>query len=135
LGRSKGGLTTKLHAAVDGLGNPIRLILTGGEKADCSQALALLDGFDYEYALMDKAYDSDEIIEKIEQDGAIAVIPPKKNRIIQRECDFSVYKERHKIECFFGFIKHYRRIFSRFDKYARNYMGFVSFVSTLIWLK
>lgn len=120
---------------MDALGNPLRFRLTAGQVADCTQAEALLDGFDYDYALMDKAYDSDAILHKIESDGAIAVIPPKSNRKIQRECDFSVYKERHKIENFFSFMKHYRRIFSRFDKYARNYMGFVHFVATLPWLR
>ena len=120
---------------MDALGNPLRFLLTGGQVADCTQAKALLDGFDYDFALMDKAYDSDAILQTIEENGAIAVIPPKSNRIIQRDCDFSVYKERHKIENFFSFAKHYRRIFSRFDKCARHFLAFVHFVATLIWLR
>ncbi|WP_407079267.1 hypothetical protein [Candidatus Methylospira mobilis] len=64
-----------------------------------------------------------------------AVIPPRYNRNKVRECDWFIYKERHLIECFFNKIKHYRRIFSRFEKTARNYMAFLHFVSALIWLR
>ena len=135
LGRSKGGFTTKLHAAVDALGNPVRFILTAGNVNDCTQAEPLLDDFTYSYALMDKAYDANRIVEKIEHNKAEAVIPPKANRKQPRDCDFFVYKERYKIENFFGYIKHYRRIFSRFDKIARNFLAFVNFVATLIWLR
>lgn len=120
---------------MDALGNPLRFLLTGGQVADCTQAEALMDGFDYQFALMDKAYDSNAILQKIERDGSIAVIPPKSNRLIQRDCDFSIYKERHKVENFFSFAKHYRRVFSRFDKYARHFLAFIHFVATLIWLR
>ena len=62
-----------------------------------------------------------------------AVIPPKANRTVQRSYDAHLYKERHLIECFFGKIKHYRRIFSRYEKLAINYLSMLSFVGTLIW--
>jgi transposase len=64
-----------------------------------------------------------------------AVIPLRSNRTASRDCDWFIYKERHLIECFFGKIKHYRRVFSRFEKLAKNYMGFIRFVSALIWLR
>jgi transposase len=73
------------------------------------------------------------LIAAIEQKNMIAVIPSKSNRITLRPCDFFTYKERHLIECFFSKIKHYRRIFARYEKKAKNYMGFVRLVSSLIW--
>ncbi|MDP3007491.1 MAG: transposase, partial [Methylococcales bacterium] len=88
-----------------------------------------------EAILGDKAYDSDTFIQAIQEKSMKAVIPPRSNRLVQRDCDWFVYKERHLIECFFGKIKHYRRVFSRFDKLARNYIGFIRFVSALIWLR
>ncbi|WP_340123683.1 transposase [Methylobacter svalbardensis] len=85
--------------------------------------------------LGDKGYDSDAFVQSIQEKGMQAVIPLRSNRIAPRDCDGFVYKERHLIECFFGKIKHYRRVFSRFEKLARNYMGFIRFVSALIWLR
>lgn len=64
-----------------------------------------------------------------------AVIPPRSNRGATRTCDWVVYKERHLIECFFNKIKHYCRVFARYEKRARNYMGFLRFVAALIWLR
>ncbi|PPD44724.1 MAG: hypothetical protein CTY16_11560 [Methylobacter sp.] len=137
LGRSKGGFTTKLHAITDALGNPIDFILTAGQASDVGQADALLQltPAGAKALLADKGYDSDAFIQAIQDKGMQAVIPPRSNRIAPRGCDWFVYKERHLIECFFGKIKHYRRVFSRFEKLAINHMGFVRFVSTLIWLR
>ena len=137
LGRSKGGFTTKIHAITDALGNPLDFILTGGQSSDVGQADALLQltPAGAEALLGDKGYDSDAFVHAIQERGMQAVIPPRCNRITPRDCDWFVYKERHLIECFFGKIKHYRRIFSRFEKLARNYMGFIRFVSALIWLR
>ncbi len=66
---------------------------------------------------------------------AVATIPPRKNGVAPRACDFAAYKERHLVECFIGKLKHFRRAFARFDKYARRYLAFVHLASTLIWLK
>jgi transposase len=119
------------------LGNPLDFILTGGQASDVGQADALLQltPAGAEALLGDKGYDSDTFVQAIQERGMQAVIPPRSNRIAPRDCDWFVYKERHLIECFFGKIKHYRRIFSRFEKLARNYMGFIRFVSALIWLR
>ena len=137
LGRSKGGFTTTIHAIADARGNPLDFILTGGQSSDVGQADALLQltPAGAEALLGDKGYDSDTFVYAIQERGMQAVIPPRRNRIAPRDCDWFVYKERHLIECFFGKIKHYRRIFSRFEKLARNYMGFIRFVSALIWLR
>lgn len=135
LGRSKGGFTTKIHAVVDALGNPLRFILTPGQRNDITQAEFLIKDFKNTTVIADKAYDSNALIGTILQQGSVAVIPPKKNRTTQREYDLHVYKERHLIECFFGKIKHFRRIFSRFEKTAKAFLGFLNFVGALIWLR
>ncbi len=135
LGKSVGGFSTKIHVTVDGLGNPLRLILTGGQRADSPQAIALLEGFDFDAVLADRGYDTDAILEFIAQNEAEAVIPAKKNRLVQREIDWHLYKVRHLVECFMNKIKQYRRIFSRFEKYASRYQAFLSFASALIWLR
>ena len=135
LGRSRGGFSTKIHIAVDALGNPLRLILTAGQCHDSPQAAVLIDGFEAQVLIADKGYDSDPLIESVTARGIVAVIPPKKNRLVQREYDRHLYRERHLIECFINKIKHYRRVFSRFEKLSKNYMGFLSFVSALVWLR
>ena len=95
----------------------------------------LIEGFSFEQLLADRGYDSNEILAAIEELGAEALIPAKANRIEQRDTDWHLYKNRHLVECFINKIKHYRRIFSRFEKYAKRYMEFLQFVSALIWLK
>ena len=135
LGRSRGGFSTKIHVNVDALGNPLRFRLTGGQSHDITQAVDLVEGYQSEYVIADTAYDAQSFLTVIEDCGAIAVIPPRKNRREGREYDKHLYKERHLVECFIGKIKHYRRIFSRFEKMASRYLGFLSFVGALIWLR
>lgn len=135
LGKSVGGFSTKIHVTVDALGNPLRLLLTGGQRADSTQAIALLTGFEFDAVLANRGYDTDNVLDFIAQNDAEAVIPAKKNRLVQRDTDWHTYKVRHLVECFMNKIKHYRRIFSRFDKYAARYKSFLSFASALIWLR
>ena len=135
LGRSRGGFSTKIHIAVDALGNPLRLLLTAGQRHDSPQAQRLIENFEPQALIADKGYDSDTLIESVTAKGILAVIPPKKSRLVQREYDEHLYRERHLIECFINKIKHYRRVFSRFEKLSRNYLGFLSFVSALVWLR
>lgn len=141
LGRSKGGFTTKIHAATDALGNPVKLTLTGGNRHDVTQAEELLDGWSEEQVgqiervIADKGYDSDAVIETIKAMQAEAVIPPKANRLEQREYDQDFYKERHLVECFFNKLKQFRRVFSRFEQTARNFLAFAHFASTMILLR
>ena len=135
LGRSRGGFSTKIHITVDALGNPLRLLLTAGQRHDSPQAQRLIENFEPQALIADKGYDSDTLIESVTAKGILAVIPPKKSRLVQREYDEHLYRERHLIECFINKIKHYRRVFSRFEKLSRNYLGFLSFVSALVWLR
>ena len=135
LGRSKGGFTTKIHALVDALGLPLKFILTPGQASEIKQAPELIKDIKGANILADKAFDCDEFVNQIITQDCVPVIPPRSNRKDPREVDYYLYKERHLIECFFGKVKHFRRIFSRFDKMAQAYMGFLAFASTIIWLR
>ena len=119
----------------DALGSPLRFILTGGQDSDIGQAGHLLVGIQAGALLADKGYDADALLNTLRENQMEAVIPPKANRTVQRPYDEHLYKERHLIECFFGKIKHYRRIFSRYEKLAINYLSMLSFVGALIWLR
>ena len=135
LGRSRGGFSTKIHLAIDGLGNSLRFILTGGERDDTTQAENLIANFKFKKLLADKGYDSDKFLQIVLDKGVELVVPTRVNRKKQRQIDRSVYRHRNLIERFIGQIKHYRRIFSRFDKLAKNYLSFIHLVSSIIWLK
>ena len=135
LGRSRGGFSTKVHVSVDALGNPLRYRLTAGQRHDITQAEALIADFEFERAIADCSYDSQDFLEIIAGKNAEAVIPPRKNRKQSREYDKHLYKERHLVECYFNKIKHYRRVFSRFEKLDKRYLGFLSFVGVLVWLR
>lgn len=125
LGRSRGGFTTKVHAAVDALGNPLKFTLTQGQRSDITQAKILIEGYEPEAFIGDKGYDSKPFLDELEDRGIEIVVPPRKNRKEQRDYDRNLYKDRNKVERFFNRIKHYRRIATRYDKSARNYLAFI----------
>ena len=135
MGRSRGGLSTKIHAAGDALGLPVRLIGTPGQRHDIAFAHDLVEDIDAEALLADKGYDANHLVEKIEQKGAQVVIPPKRDRKIQRPYDIELYKERNRIERFFNKLKQFRRVATRYDKLLANFMGFVKLAAIAIWLK
>jgi transposase len=135
LGRSRGGFSTKIHVSVDALGNPLRFTLTGGQRHDITQADALIGGYESEFGIADKSYDADGFRQTVIDSGAEPVIPSRSNRKQPYSYDEHLYRERHLVECFIGKIKHYRCIFSRFEKLAKRYLGFLSLVSALIWLR
>ena len=120
---------------VDALGLPLDFVLTGGQVHEATQAPHLLHGQRSDYVMADKSYDATVIRDLIETQGAIPVIPARRNRMQPQWHDRDLYKERHAVECFVNKIKHYRHIFSRFDKLASRYLSFLHFVSTLIWLR
>ena len=121
LGRSRGGFSTKIHVSVDGLGNPLRFILTGGQQHDITQAEELIAGYAGEHVLADQGYDAQEFRQHILELGMMPVIPPRSNRKAPADYDRHLYRERHLVECFINKIKHYRRIFSRFEKLDTRY--------------
>jgi transposase len=135
LGRSRGGFSTNIHILVDGLGYPLRFILTGGQRHDITQAEALIASFQFDYVIADKGYDADAFLQIIADQPAAAVIPSRKRRLEPRDYDAHLYKERHLVECFINKIKWFRRIFTRYDKLARRYIAFLGLASTLVWLR
>lgn len=128
-------MTTKIHAVVDALGNPLRICLTGGHVHDILPAYDLISGLSAEYLLADKAYDAEGFIKLAQSQGSVVVMPPKKNRREQWDYDQHIYKERHLVECFFAKLKKYRRIATRYDKLARTFRAVVIIAACLIWLQ
>ena len=121
IGRSKGGLSTKINATVDALGNPTRFCLTPGQACDLDGSDVLLPPLEAMTILADKGYDADErVIEPLRTAGKEVVIPPKRNRKEPRGYDHELYKARHLIENFFCRLKQYRAIAPRYDKTART---------------
>jgi transposase len=137
IGLSRGGKNTKIHALVDGLGNPVRLIFTSGQVSDCKQGVPLLEGMELagNAVLGDKAYGTVEILTYIRNHGGTVVIPPKSNTKEPWDCDFYHYKERHVVECFFNKIKHFRRIATRYDKLSSMFQAFVYLACIMLWVK
>ena len=136
VGRSRGGLTSKLHVVVDGNGLPLRLGITAGEAHDNRLCSTLLSGLPPQtMVLADRGYDADWIRAFVNQQGAWANIPPKRNR--RQPICFSphLYRARNHIERFFNKIKHCRRIATRYDKLAANYLAFVQLASIRLWLR
>ena len=134
LGRSRGGLTTKVHATCDALGNPVRVLLTPGQRNDVTQAGALIDGFETGAVLGDKGYDSGDLVRQIAEAGAEVVVPSKTNRVERREHDANLYADRNKIERFFNRLEQCRRVATRYEKLGQNYLSVVFLASTLISL-
>ena len=134
MGRSRGGLTSKIHALVDAEGRPVTLHLTGGQVADCKEAEALLDAFvEGDILLADKGYDSNAIRVMAAERKAWANIPPKANRNGTFAFSAWVYRQRNLVERFFNRIKHFRGIATRYDKDPANYLAAVKLVATRIW--
>jgi transposase len=130
LGRTKGGLNSKLHAAVDGYGRPLALSLTAGQVSDCPQAIDLLErAGGWKIAIMDRAYDSDAIREYVAERKGEACIPAKSSRIDPVEHNKETYKTRHVVENFFEKLKRSRRIGTRYDKLDRTFFSFI-----IIWI-
>ena len=136
MGRSRGGLTTKIHAVVDRHGLPVRLALTPGQDHDNTLASDLLaDLKPRSMVLADRAYDADAIRRLVNDQDAFANIPPKRNR--KKPICFSplLYKARNQIERFFNKLKHFRRIATRYDKLASNYLAALKLASVRLWLR
>jgi transposase len=135
IGRSRGGLTTKIHALVDALGNPPAFLRTPGQTHDLVGAEHRLPDGAAETVIADKAYDAEDcVIRPLEQVGKGVVIPPKSHRRNPRTSDRDLDKARHLIENFFCTIKQFRAIATRHDKLSRNFQAAIHFAAALIWL-
>ena len=122
---------------VDGLGNPLKLIFTGGNAFDSTVALDILSGVNIKGSIImgDKAYGSKAIRDYIIENGATYAIPPKSNTLEPWMCDWWQYKERHLVECLFNKLKHFRRIATRYDKLVSRFKAFVYLACVMILLK
>lgn len=128
-------MSTKIHAAGDALGLPVRLIGGPGHENDICRADQLIEGLKPDAAIADKGYDADALLEKLQKQDCKPVIPPKKNRKLQREYDKNLYIQRNLIERFFNKLKQFRRVATRYDKLLANFMGFVKIAAIAIWIR
>lgn len=136
MGRSRGGLSTKIHAVVDALGRPIRLMLSLGQAYDGHAALEMLTALPTGARLLaDRAYDSNAIRTLIAGQGARAVIPSRPQRNPMLAHDREACKARNLVERFFNKLKHFRAVATRYDKRDDNFLASVQLASIRIWLR
>ena len=130
-------MTTKIHGVVDGLGNPLCLLLSAGNESDIKNAPPLLCTLSINGSIInaDKGYDSQEFVDWLTSLGAIPNIPSRASNKVQRECDWWEYKERHLVESFWQKIKQFRRVATRYDKLAKSFLGFIYIASIIVLLK
>ena len=128
-------MSTKIHMAVRGLGSPVRFVLTGGQRGDCPQAHGLIEGLPADVFIADAAYDADPLRKAIAEKDAIAVIPNNPSRAKKHPFDRHLYAQRHLIECCFSRLKQFRRVATRYEKTARNYLAVVTLAATILWLR
>jgi transposase len=136
MGRSRGGLTTKIHAVVDANGNPFQLKLTEGQAHDGRSADDMLDSVGKGQTLLaDRAYDSDALRNTLAERGAKANIKPMPNRVNIPKFNKKLYRKRNLVERFFNKLKHFRAIATRFEKHDANYLALVKLASARIWMR
>jgi transposase len=121
--------------AVRGLGCPVRFILTAGQRGDAPQAGPLIEGLPAEVVMADTAYDADLLRQAIADKGALAVIPNNPSRAQKHPLDKHLYAQRHLVECCFSRLKQFRRVATRFEKTARNYLAVITLAAIVLWLR
>jgi transposase len=135
MGRSRGGLTTKIHALVDAHGLPVVIKLTEGQAHDGRSAADMLDTLGPgQILLADRAYDSDALRQAMTAQGAWANVKPVARRVNKPFSSF-LYRHRNLVERFFNKLKHYRAIATRYEKHADTYLALVKLAATRIWLR
>jgi transposase len=136
MGRSRGGLTTKIHALVDANGNPIALKLSAGQAHDGKSASDLLDRLGAgQILLADRAYDSDTLRHSLAQRGAWANVKPMPGRVNIPAFSAFLYRYRNLVERFFNKLKHFRAVATRFEKHDLNYLAIVKLAAVKIWMR
>jgi transposase len=136
MGRSRGGLTTKIHALVDANGLPITVKLSEGQAHDGRSASDMLGSIAAgQILLADRAYDSDSLRRSLAERGAFANIKPLRNRINLPIFSPFLYRYRNLVERFFNKLKHFRAIATRFEKHDANYLALVKLAATRIWMR
>ena len=127
-------MTTKIHALVDALGNPVEVMLSPGQDHDLTCAQSLIEAVDPGALIADKAFDADAFIAVLNDRAIVPVIPSKSNRKTTRPCDFALYRERNLIERLFNKLKHFRAIATRYDKLAKIFLAGVHLACAAILL-
>jgi transposase len=136
MGRSRGGLTTKIHAVVDANGNPIALKLSEGQAHDGRSAADMLDSISAGQTLRaDRAYDSDVLRHTLADRGAWANVKPMPGRVNVPVFSPHLYRLRNLVERFFNKLKHFRAIATRFEKHDANYLALVKLAAARIWMR
>ena len=130
---NKRGLNSKIHLAVDANGMPVRILVTEGTRADCKEAVHLIEGISAEVLLADRGYDTNDTLAYAASTGMEAVIPPKKNRKVQREYDKYLYKLRHLVENCFLLLKRWRGVATRYAKTSDAFIAAVHVRCIAIW--
>ncbi len=113
---------------------PVRIVITEGPRADCTQAGRLIEGINADHLIVDKGYDTDALLEQAAAQGMNAVIPPKKNRVTQRSHDEDLYKLRHLVENAFLCLKRWRGIATRYAKNTASFLAAVHIRCIALWL-
>jgi transposase len=136
MGRSRGGLTTKIHALVDACGLPIVLKITEGQAHDGRSAEDMIDTVERgDVLLADRAYDSNALRQALAARGATANVKPMPNRVVAPRFNRRLYRKRNLVERFFNKIKHYRAVATRYDKRDDNFLASIKLASIRIWLR
>lgn len=126
-------MTSKIHLSVNAVGRFCRMVVGSGQESDYRQASALVKGYRPVIAMADKGYDADWFINELKDAGVVeVVIPPKRNRKVQRDYDKEKYKGRNVIERAFNKLKYYRRIATRYEKTARNFYSLVRIAAAIL---
>jgi transposase len=136
MGRSRGGLTTKIHALVDANGLPVALKLTEGQAHDGRSAADMLGNIGAgQILLADRAYDSDGLRNELADRGAWANVKPLARRINVPVFSRFLYRYRNLVERFFNKLKHFRAVATRFEKHDANYLALVKLAASRIWMR
>lgn len=135
IGRSRGGLSTKIHAVVDQDGLPVKLMITPGQASDKTVAPHLLDTLPAGTVVADRGYDSKALVERVRDRGGIAHIPTQSRVRVQRSVPADLYRQRNLVERFFCNLKQFRRIATRFEKHAVTFMAAIALAASRIWIR
>lgn len=129
-------MTSKIHVVVDEKGLPVRLALTAGQASDKATAPDLLQALPAAAIVVaDRGYDWQHLVDLVSVRGGQAHIPTQRDRKVQRSVDPSIYRQRNLVERFFCKLKHFRRIATRYDKLARNFLAAVALASARLWMR
>jgi transposase len=135
MGRTKGGLNSKVAATVDALGRPVQLAVAPGPQHDLLACAPLLPSLRDCWLLADRGFDADDFRQRLDAQGVRTCIPPRSGRRWPSRFSRRLYRQRHTVENFFARIKRYRRIATRYEKLADHFLGFLLFAAVLDWLK